>query len=106
MAGHVTPRHSRFLRSLMPSASLQDVSPAVEEAEPRERTTYRRRFTALGILLSVGAPVGALLLRILFGPFSRTAELAHNAFFYLYILVGTSIVFAAAGLIAGRFYQA
>jgi diguanylate cyclase (GGDEF)-like protein len=48
----------------------------------------------------VGGPAGALLLRVLGGA-RISAELRDHAFFYLYELVGTCVVFAATGFLAG-----
>ena len=60
------------------------------------------RETLLGIVLGVGAPAGALLLRLLGGVRNVPAELSRNAFFYLYALVATSLVFGLAGCLEGR----
>lgn len=59
------------------------------------------RFALLGALLGVGAPAGALLLRVLGGT-RPAADLREHAFFYLYALIGTCIVFSTAGFLAGR----
>lgn len=59
------------------------------------------RFAVLGAVLGLGAPAGALLLRVLAGA-APAAELREHAFFYLYGLIGTCLVFAAAGFITGR----
>ena len=58
-----------------------------------------------GALIGAGAPVGAFLLRFLAFRTVREhplGELRANAFFYLYELLGTSLVFATLGLAAGR----
>ena len=58
-------------------------------------------YAAVGALLGVGAPAGALLLRVLVG--ARAAEdLRRFSFFYLYELLGTAAVFGVAGFLAGR----
>jgi len=58
-------------------------------------------YAAVGALLGVGAPAGALLLRVLVG--ARAAEdLRRFSFFYLYELLGTAAVFGVAGYLAGR----
>lgn len=54
-----------------------------------------------GLALALGAPAGALLLRQGQGAGSPFDDLSANAFFYLYMLVGTSLVFGAAGFVAG-----
>ena len=62
-------------------------------------------YSAIGLVLGAGAPVGSCLLRFLLiadvrgQPF---ADLRANAFFYLYELIASSLVFAIAGLLAGR----
>lgn len=59
------------------------------------------RYAVAGGLFGIGAPAGALLLRVLAG--ARVGEdLRGNAFFYAYQLIGTCVVFAALGYLAGR----
>jgi len=58
-------------------------------------------YAAAGAVLGVGAPAGALLLRVLSGG-DAADDLRRFGFFYLYDLVGTCLVFAAAGFAAGR----
>ena len=60
------------------------------------------RYALLGALLGIGAPGGALLLRLAAGAPAARDELTANAFFYLYELVGTCLVFGAAGYSVGR----
>lgn len=57
-------------------------------------------YTIIGATLGVGAPLGAVALRLASGENLRL-ELAEHGFFYAYQLFGTCFVFAAAGLIAG-----
>ena len=52
-------------------------------------------------MLGIGAPVGALALRVAGGAAVGT-ELAANRFFYVYELVGTSLIFGVAGFFVGR----
>jgi len=62
-------------------------------------------YPLIGALLGIGAPVGAFVMRFVAVPEVRqhpSHDLRANAFFYLYDLIGTSVVFATAGLIAGR----
>jgi diguanylate cyclase (GGDEF)-like protein len=80
---------------------------SAEQPEPRIGKPARGRplitYTIIGLVLGVGAPAGALLLHIILGQ-ARTdlaLELRTHAFFYLYDLIGTSLVFAVAGYIAG-----
>jgi len=84
--------------------------PAVSEPEGRIlkrvpfRSTPHAAYTAVGLLLGFGAPVGALLLRTLIDAQARAQpllELRQNAFFYLYTFIGTSLVFGLAGFVAG-----
>ncbi|HVS32308.1 MAG TPA: GGDEF domain-containing protein [Thermoanaerobaculia bacterium] len=62
-------------------------------------------YPLIGALLGAGAPVGAFLLRYMVFPTVRMQpvdDLRSNAFFYLYELLATSLVFAIVGFIAGR----
>ncbi|HYK03871.1 MAG TPA: GGDEF domain-containing protein [Thermoanaerobaculia bacterium] len=62
-------------------------------------------YPLVGLLLGAAAPVGSFLIRSLTIPSVRdhpSGDLRANAFFYLYELVGTSLVFAIAGYLAGR----
>jgi two-component system cell cycle response regulator len=69
------------------------------------RSTPQVTYPVIGALLGALAPAGSFLWRLL--AFRRVrerpwADLRKNGFFYLYDLVGTSMVFAAMGYIAGR----
>ena len=62
-------------------------------------------YPLIGLLLGAGAPMGSFLLRFLALPSVRGqpfGDLREHAFFYLYELVATSLIFATAGYIAGR----
>ncbi|HEX6095952.1 MAG TPA: GGDEF domain-containing protein [Thermoanaerobaculia bacterium] len=62
-------------------------------------------YPLVGLLLGAAAPVGSFLIRSLAIPSVRdhpSGDLRTHAFFYLYELVGTSLIFAIAGYIAGR----
>lgn len=62
-------------------------------------------YPLIGLLLGAGAPVGSFLIRALAIPSVRDhplGDLRAHAFFYLYELVATSLVFAIAGYMAGR----
>lgn len=62
-------------------------------------------YPLIGAVLGAGAPVGSFLLRYLVFPTVRQQpfdDLRANVFFYSYDLVATSLVFAIAGIIAGR----
>ncbi|HEY3052656.1 MAG TPA: GGDEF domain-containing protein [Thermoanaerobaculia bacterium] len=64
------------------------------------RTTY----VLTGLLLGIGAPVGAFVARIALVPEVRSAPLTDvtaNRFFYVYQLVGSCAAFAVAGYVAG-----
>ena len=70
--------------------------------EPRSwAESHTWRYTLGGGLLGLGAPAGALALRVLGGA-RLFADLGENAFFYLYALVGTCLVFSVVGFLAGR----
>jgi diguanylate cyclase (GGDEF)-like protein len=79
-------------------ASTQELGPI---ARRWRRIPAATSYAAIGALLSTGAPLGAWLLRLAAGA-DLKAELAAHGFFYTYALVGTGLVFAAAGLVAGR----
>src|SRR5689334_21251720 len=70
---------------------------ASDGAIPRLAVLY----AAAGAALGLGAPAGALLLRVLSGAHAAD-ELSRNAFFYVYELIGTCTVFGVAGWVAGR----
>ena len=66
--------------------------------------SLRAKYLLIGLLLGMGAPVGAFVIRYLFFSAVRAAPLADlraNGFFYLYQVFGSSIVFAIAGYVAG-----
>lgn len=73
----------------------------VARTRSTQETPLALRYSAIGALLGAGAPAGALLLRILGGA-RVPEELRENAFFYAYQLIGTCLVFAAVGFLAGR----
>jgi diguanylate cyclase (GGDEF)-like protein len=60
------------------------------------------RYAAAGLLLGVGAPAGALLLRVAVAGLDAAAEMKEHAFFYLYGLIATCIIFGVAGYFVGR----
>jgi diguanylate cyclase (GGDEF)-like protein len=84
----------------MKGDAVAEPSPQDEEPTgPRHPLAWS--YGLLGVALAAGAPVGALGLRLLFGVRDPIAELRSHAFFYLYQLVGTSLVFGATGVMAG-----
>lgn len=60
------------------------------------------RYAAAGLLLGVGAPAGALLLRVASVRLDAAAELKDHMFFYLYGFIGTCVVLGVAGYLVGR----
>jgi diguanylate cyclase (GGDEF)-like protein len=69
------------------------------------RLSPQLTYPAVGLFLGFGAPVGSFLLRFALHAEVRRqpcADLHAQAFFYLYELVATSLVFAISGLVAGR----
>jgi diguanylate cyclase (GGDEF)-like protein len=70
--------------------------------------TYQHqvRDTLAGILVSLGGPLGLLLLRtIVLGRYSFSSiwsDIASNSFIYLYISVTTTLAFALFGYVLGR----
>ena len=55
-----------------------------------------------GVALGIGAPAGALLLRLAAASVDLPREWEEHAFFYIYTLVGTCTVFGLAGFYVGR----
>jgi diguanylate cyclase (GGDEF)-like protein len=66
------------------------------------RHSFTLRYSLLGALLGIGAPLGALLLRLGLGAGDPLRELRQESFFYVYDFVGTALVFGAGGFFAGR----
>lgn len=87
-------------------SSLDEGAPHV--VRPRLLPRWRKsrwRYTVAGAVLGCGAPVGAFALRLLLNETAAQAPLSDlrlNAYFYLYQLLGTSIVFSIVGFFAGR----
>lgn len=77
------------------------IGPPPPPAAP-PRIPFAWRYGFLGAVLGVGAPAGALALRLLAGVGDPLAELRANAFFYQYDLLGSCLVFGAAGFLVGR----
>lgn len=80
------------------------------ERSPRAAARFQRlwrrlpatlTYPVVGAFVGIGAPLGAAALRVAEGA-RLTSELAEHRFFYAYQLVGTCMVFAVAGLVAGR----
>jgi diguanylate cyclase (GGDEF)-like protein len=68
---------------------------------------WKRRwaYALAGASLGLGAPAGAFLLRLLLNAKAAQAPLSDlrlNAYFYLYQLIGTCLVFSIVGFLAGR----
>ena len=81
------------------------VSDPVDRPEPRQRVSpihYRVLYALLGVALGTGAPLGALAIRLAAGAISAGAEVRAHLFYYAYELVGTCVVFSAAGFFVGR----
>ena len=74
--------------------------PAAEQASVRVGV-YAWKYALVGAVLGLGAPGGALLLRVLGGA-RALAEVREHAFFYLYALLGTCLVLSIGGYLAGR----
>lgn len=80
-------------------------------APPATSSTNRRRgelrssawsYALAGVVLGVGAPVGAFVIRVLEGLPSISAELSEHGFFYVYELIGSCVVYGIAGWLVGR----
>jgi diguanylate cyclase (GGDEF)-like protein len=76
-------------------------TPRAGSSLKRSRPLATWLYTLVGVVLGVGAPAGALLLRVLGGAGNPRTEIRSNSFFYLYELIGTCAVFGLAGLFAG-----
>ena len=59
-------------------------------------------YSVAGIVLSIAAPTGLLVLRELYAPRPFIAELASERITYIYVLVTTAAVLAAVGFALGR----
>ena len=59
-------------------------------------------YALIGLFLGLGAPAGALAIRILGGVSDVSEELRQHEFFYRYQLAGSCAVFGFAGWILGR----
>lgn len=59
-------------------------------------------YAVAGAILSLGAPIGLLLVREISAPQPLSAELTSEPLTYLYVFVATTIVLAAFGFIIGR----
>jgi diguanylate cyclase (GGDEF)-like protein len=65
----------------------------------------RWAYALAGVILGFGAPAGGFALRLLLNEGAAQAPLADlrlNAYFYLYQLIGTSLIFGIVGFFAGR----
>lgn len=66
--------------------------------------SLRLLYTLIGLLLGIGAPIGAFVIRYLFIPQVQAAPIADlttNRFFYAYQLVGSCLAFMISGFAAG-----
>src|SRR4029079_2236286 len=81
-------RHDRF----------RTVRPPKGPVVPRRSVWY----AVVGAILSLGAPVGLLLLREFIAPQSLSDELISERIAYVYVFVATAIVLALFGFIIGR----
>jgi diguanylate cyclase (GGDEF)-like protein len=59
-------------------------------------------YSLAGVVLSLAAPTGLLILRELYAPRPFIAELASERLTYIYVLVATALVLAAVGFALGR----
>jgi diguanylate cyclase (GGDEF)-like protein len=110
--GPAPPSGPAFSRAAIrfPSMTAGENDSDPDERAPRrrkpptfwERRSYRLKYALVGIALATGAPGGALAIRLAEGVRDLHAEFREFGFFYLYDLIGTSIVFGASGFVAGR----
>jgi diguanylate cyclase (GGDEF)-like protein len=78
------------------------VPEAPEDHDREGHASLAWRYSLLAGMLGIGAPGGALALRLLFGVRDLAGEFRAHGFFYLYELVGSCLVFGVAGYVAGR----
>lgn len=78
-------------------ASEGDPAPRLRRGSVR----YRILYPILGLILSTGAPLGALAIRLASGEVRAGAEVRSHLFYYAYELVGTALLFGAAGFAVG-----
>src|SRR6478672_11315344 len=76
---------------------LRTVRPPNDDVLPRSLW-----YALAGAILSLGAPIGLLVLRALVTPQSLSDELISERIAYLYVFVATTIVLALFGFIIGR----
>lgn len=88
------------LSALLPRG-VSTIDPPIANGESLPATRFRTRFTLLGLLLALGAPVGAVILRLFIGELPLAQELKTYSFFYWYMLAGTQLVFGISGYLAG-----
>jgi diguanylate cyclase (GGDEF)-like protein len=79
-----------------------EVLPSTGRPHVTERFPASFRNALYGIAMGLGAPAGALLLRMVLHGGSIEWEIRDNAFFYVYTLIGTCLVFGAFGFFTGR----
>ena len=75
-----------------------------ERHDHQIRVSPRIVYPLAGLALAAAAPVGALVLRMLFIPSVREnpgADLEAHLFFYAYSLIGTALVFGVTGFFVG-----
>ncbi len=89
------------------SSPPPDPLPAVPEAPNAARRRGPRMpaacsYALVGLFLGLGAPAGALAIRMLGGIPDVTRELRDHEFFYRYQLAGSCAVFGVAGWFLGR----
>ena len=75
---------------------------AKSSADGRPLRSSAWSYALAGVVLGVGAPVGAFLIRVLEGLPDISAELSEHGFFYAYELVGSCVVYGVAGWLVGR----
>lgn len=63
--------------------------------------SLRLTYSVIGLILGICAPIGALIIRVVFLRVPPVADIAANGFFYAYQLGGSCVVFVIAGWIAG-----
>src|SRR4029453_908702 len=87
-----------FMKSSMRRDRLRTVWAPMVHVVSRRSLWY----AVAGAILSLGAPIGLLLVREISAPQPLSVELTSEGLTYLYVFVATTIVLAAFGFIIGR----
>src|SRR5207244_10549888 len=97
-----TARRTNQARSLLTWPWLRAIDFRRPSHMERSHSLRPIWYSVAGIVLSIAAPTGLLVLRELYAPRPFIAELASERITYIYVLVTTAAVLAAVGFALGR----